>query len=73
MKSVVRDLLDQSKESGQDYIDVLPKDVERAVSDDQHVPSVCSAMRSLMKNGDEILKSPPKGNGATLLIRYYLG
>lgn len=68
----IRDLFDKAKESGQDYIDILAKDVEKAVSDDQHVPSVCSAMRSLMKDGDEILKSPPKGNGVTLLIRYYL-
>jgi hypothetical protein len=51
---------------------MLAKDAEKAVSDDQHVPGVCSAMRSLMKDGDEILKSPPKGNGATLLIWYCL-
>jgi len=33
--------------------------------------SCCKAMREFMISGDEILESPPKGNGATLKIRYY--
>jgi 5-methylcytosine-specific restriction protein A len=36
------------------------------------MPVCCAAMRSLMKNGDEILQSPPKGDGANFVIRYKL-
>jgi len=36
-------------------------------------PMVCQAMRKVMKDGiDKIRKQPPKGNGATLEIEYFL-
>lgn len=36
-------------------------------------PSVCNAMRDLMDNPrDKILHTPPKGNGSTLKIEYFL-
>jgi 5-methylcytosine-specific restriction protein A len=36
------------------------------------MPSCCSAMRSVMRYGDRITQSPPKGNGASLTIEYQL-
>ena len=36
------------------------------------MPSCCQVMRANMQAGDQILAAPPKGNGATLEIRYCL-
>jgi hypothetical protein len=36
------------------------------------MPMCCNAMRQMMKENDEILKEPPKGNGASLEIIYWL-
>ena len=32
----------------------------------------CQVMRNAMLPGDHILAAPPRGNGATLLVRYRL-
>lgn len=34
------------------------------------MPNCCTAMYELMSSEDTVLHSPPKGNGATLTIRY---
>jgi 5-methylcytosine-specific restriction protein A len=36
------------------------------------MPVCCEAMRAAMKPGDEIVKQPPKGSGASLVVRYQL-
>ena len=36
------------------------------------MPVCCNVMRKNMKTGDEILRQPLKGNGASLVIRYNL-
>ena len=36
------------------------------------MPACCQVMRANMQAGDQILSAPPKGNGATLVIRYCL-
>lgn len=36
------------------------------------MPACCSAMHSEMQYGDSILATPPKGQGASLTIRYVL-
>ena len=36
------------------------------------MPSVCGAMRKMMKEGDIILHQTPSGNSSTLLIQYHL-
>jgi 5-methylcytosine-specific restriction protein A len=36
------------------------------------MPICCAVMRQNMRLGDAILEQPPKGNGATLKIRYNL-
>jgi len=36
------------------------------------MPSCCDAMYEEMRAGDEIVEAPPKGRGATLIIRYRL-
>jgi 5-methylcytosine-specific restriction protein A len=36
------------------------------------MPMCCAAMRSAMRNGDKIIQSPPKGDGASFTIEYQL-
>jgi 5-methylcytosine-specific restriction protein A len=36
------------------------------------MPVCCSVMMSVMADGDEIIREPPKGNGASLTIEYQL-
>jgi 5-methylcytosine-specific restriction protein A len=36
------------------------------------MPVCCSAMRSIMRDGDIIIESPPRGNGANFTIKYNL-
>lgn len=52
------------------HLDVRSGELNKRVGGQNQMPQVCSAMRSLMRDGDEILKSPPKGNGSRLVIRY---
>jgi hypothetical protein len=35
------------------------------------IPLCCKVMRSLMTQNDEIINEPPKGEGASLTIKYY--
>jgi hypothetical protein len=42
-------------------------------SDGRHrIPDCCQVMKRLMESGDTIVHSPPKGAGASLVIRYIL-
>jgi 5-methylcytosine-specific restriction protein A len=41
-------------------------------STNHRMPVCCSVMRSEMRGYDKIKQQPPKGNGASLSIEYYL-
>jgi 5-methylcytosine-specific restriction protein A len=41
-------------------------------SHNHRMPVCCHVMRANMRSGDQILAAPPKGDGATLVIRYRL-
>lgn len=62
--------------AGRPFVDVRSGDLHREVGaypGHQHrMPTCCSAMRSAMRAGDTEVAAPPKGNGATLTIRYRL-
>lgn len=72
--SEVQRIINEARSQGNPYVDIISRDVHINVGGyeggNHRMPSCCSAMRSLMKDGDIILGSPPKGNGATLKIRY---
>ncbi|GHU69184.1 hypothetical protein FACS189450_01550 [Spirochaetia bacterium] len=36
------------------------------------MPSCCSAMRTRMRDADQIIQAPPEGDGANLTIEYRL-
>jgi hypothetical protein len=58
------------------YVDVTSGDLHRRVGGypgpNHAMPNCCSVMRQAMQSGDVIVAEPPKGNGATLTIRYRL-
>ena len=66
-----------AKEGNKEYVDVKSGDLHSKVGGypgkNHSMPSCCSVMRQMMGNRDVIVNQPPKGNGATLIIRYYLG
>ncbi|MCX6064101.1 MAG: HNH endonuclease [Caldiserica bacterium] len=59
-----------------DNVDVTSGDLHRRVGGypgrNHAMPVCCSVMRQAMQSGDVIIAEPPKGNGATLTIRYRL-
>ena len=64
-------------QQGQVSLDVEAGKLHRLVGGypsqgDHKMPVCCHVMRSEMKSGDSILRAPPKGNGASLAIRYTL-
>jgi 5-methylcytosine-specific restriction protein A len=48
----------------------LHRNVGEYTGRNHRMPICCNVMRSNMKTGDEIISAPPKGDGATLMIRY---
>lgn len=58
------------------YVDVNAGELHDLVGTrsgkDSRMPTCCNVMLAAMRNGDTVLASPPKGRGATLMIRYLL-
>lgn len=69
-------LLDKADKRLTDFADVRSGDLHKAVGwypgPDHRMPVCCGVMRAAMKTGDQVLRAPPKGNGANLIIRYSL-
>lgn len=61
------------------YVDVVAGNLHRKVGGyppapgcNHAMPNCCRVMKKNMKDGDVILKQPPKGQGARVTIRYQL-
>jgi 5-methylcytosine-specific restriction protein A len=58
------------------YTDVTAGELHRRVGEypgpNHRMPVCCSVMRQAMTHRDHEVCAPPKGNGASLRIRYYL-
>jgi len=65
-----------AQQQGLSEIKVQSGDLHRKVgvypSNNHRMPVCCQVMRAAMHPGDQILAAPPKGDGATLVIRYRL-
>lgn len=65
-----------AQNQGKSYIDVTSGDLHRIVGGypgrNHRMPVCCEVMKRNMKEGDQILYQPPKGQGASLKIRYKL-
>jgi len=61
-----------AKANGAKSIVLISGDIHKELGLTSRMPTVCGAMRKLMKSTDIIHYSPPSGNGATLKIEYFL-
>ncbi len=75
-KNEITRLINEAKEQGLPYVDIVSGDVHRSVggypSKNHSMPLCCDVMYSMKRSKDEILHAPAKGKGATLTIRYYI-
>ena len=70
------EILEKSQKQGLSFVDIRSGDLHRSLGDypgpNHRMPLCCSVMRNFMDQKDMIIASPPRGNGATLVIRYHL-
>jgi len=75
-RKALKKLLNEEKKKGALYVDVRAANLHRSVGDypgkNNRMSLCCEVMRSMMRQGDEVLKEPKKGYGASLTIRYHL-
>ncbi len=69
-------VIQSAQQQGFSHIDVTSGDFHRRVGGypgrNHRMPVCCSVMRCSMTTGDTVLQEPPKGAGATLVVRYKL-
>ncbi len=71
-------LLDAAMANGKQSVDISAGELHRHVGGypdqrgDHRMPDCCLVMRGRMGTSDEIIKTPPSGQGASLTIRYKL-
>ena len=62
--------------AGCDHVDIRSGDLHEQVGGyprtDHRMPICCAVMRAEMGERDRILRTPRKGNGANLVVRYRL-
>lgn len=72
---ILQEIFDRSEREGMRHVDIISGDLHRRIGGypgpNHRMPVCCSVMRKMMKRDDKILSEPPKGQGATLKIRYY--
>ena len=68
----LHDVMMAAKAEGKPSIRIRSGTIHKELGLVSRMPMVCGAMRKLMKADDVIHYQPPKGNGATLDIEYFL-
>jgi len=75
-RSALSSLLDEAERLGFSYIGITAGALHRRVGGypgkEHRMPICCAAMRGVMGPSDRIVKQPPSGNGASLLIQFAL-
>lgn len=71
IRAYIQKLLMDAFQSAEPYIDLLSKDIHKQLGLKNRYPMVCSAMYHFKTGSDAVLTAPPKGNGATVKIRYF--
>ena len=73
----LNEIIEETKTKNLPYIDVWSKDLHRQVGgypgSNHRMPVCCDVVKEEKTDGDLILKEPPSGMGANVLIRYFLG
>src|SRR5699024_11207067 len=72
IEKYIKDIFIENK--GSEYVDILSKDIHKAMRLKSRYPMVCRAMYNLQKeiSRSDILHKTPSGQSSTLKIRYYL-
>ena len=74
VERALRTQLVRSQASGAKYVDINSGELHRDLGDypgpNHGMPIVCNVMRRLMNAADKVVSTPPKGNGASLTVRY---
>ena len=72
----IRSRFQAESDAGHSSVEIVSGNLHRSVGGypgrNHRMPMCCSAMRQAMRPGDVVIASPPKGQGATLRIRYLL-
>ena len=75
-EAVLLAILGKATREGAATVEIKSGDVHRTVGGypgpNHRMPVCCAAMRSAMNSNDTVVAQPPKGNGASLLVRYSL-
>ena len=75
-RNAIISILHRAENDGLTSVDIRSGDLHRRVGGYpgpyHSMPTCCTVMRSVMGANDQVIQSPPKGNGASLVIRYYL-
>jgi 5-methylcytosine-specific restriction protein A len=75
-RSELMTMFGEAEAEGKAHLDVVAKDLHRRVGGypgpNHRMPICCSVMRAQMGPDDRLLRSPPSGQGANLMIRYHL-
>ena len=65
-----------AQQQGKNFVDIKSGDLHRVVGGypgyNHRMPICCNVMKKNMRYLDQILDEPPKGFGASLVIRYKL-
>lgn len=73
-KKEMDSILLSAQREGKSYIDIKSGDLHRRVGGypgrNHRMPVCCGVMKENMKSEDQILQEPPRGQGATVVIRY---
>ena len=71
IRNYIKEKLNNAKENGLSYYDIVSGDIHREMNLDNKMPSVCSVMYQLKGEKDEVLHTTPSGKSSTIKIRYY--
>lgn len=75
-RAALENRLQTAERSRKPHVDIRARDLHLELgvypNRDHRMPVCCAAMRNMMAPGDAVLDGPPKGKGASLLIRYKL-
>ncbi len=75
-RAALRARFERATETGKKSLEVRSGDLHGEVGGypgpDHRMPTCCAVMRGEMTNSDEVINAPPKGNGASVVIRYRL-
>ena len=72
IKAFIQRIIDQSKDNGLEFVDIVSGEIHKQMRLSSKMPSVCSAMYQIMRDDDVILHKTPSGKSSTIKIRYFL-